>query len=104
MHDVYHRDAVVVDVGDVDFTPVRTHAQTVREFAGLDLANDLFLRYVNDEDIVVLGVRHVSQLAWRINNDMRGMTTYLYIRRALDGKRLGVENQKPSALHLVVIV
>src|SRR3990172_11150736 len=100
MHGVYHRYAVVVNVGDVDFPPVRTHTQTVRKFAGLDLANNFFLRYINDKDIVIPGVRRVSPLALCINDDMCRMTTYFYIRRAPDGKRLGVDYQKPSSRHL----
>ena len=102
--DVYDRYAVVVNVGDIDFAPVGTHPQTVREMAGLYFAENPFLRNVNNEDIVVFRVGRVSPLALGINDDMRGMTADLYIPRALNGNRLGVENQKPTALHLAGIV
>src|SRR3989304_2253227 len=57
------RDAVVLNVGDVDFAPVGTYAQAVREFAGLELADNLFLLYVDDQHIVIFRVRRGSHLA-----------------------------------------
>ena len=59
----------------------------MRKFAGLDLGDNCLPRYINDTDIVILRVRHVNQLAQCLNDDMRRVTTYFYIRRAREGKR-----------------